>query len=232
MAREHRLATTDRAFEGVLAKVMRVLPETTRAQIQAVEQTVIFEDSSFRVAPSVLAVTVLSSALQTGRCVRLHYRSARSQVTERVFDPYSVVYHEGAWYTIGYCHLRQGQRLFRLDRIQRIELTSETFSPPADFHALEAVQQALASVPGTWQVEGVLHSTLEEIQRKTRLSKAQFEEVQGGVLLRGEVENLPWMACFLAGLGIPLIIRHPPELRAALRTYGLLLARYSERIEA
>jgi predicted DNA-binding transcriptional regulator YafY len=232
MAREHGLAVASPAFEGVLAKVMRVLPETTRTQIQALERTVILEDRSFRVAPSVLTVTLLSSALQTGQCVRLHYCSARAVVTERVFDPYGVVYHEGAWYTIGYCHLRQGQRLFRLDRIQRIELTSETFSPPADFHALEAVQQALASVPGTWQVEVWLQSTLEEIQRKTRLSKAQFEEVSDGVLLRGEVENLPWMACFLAGLGIPLIIHHPPELRAALRQYALLLASYAEQSEA
>ena len=231
MAREHGLAVASPAFEGALAKVMRVLPETTRAQIQAIERTVILEDRSFRVAPSVLTVTLLSSALQTGRCVRLHYCSARAVVTERIFDPYGVVYHEGAWYTIGYCHLRQEQRLFRLDRIQRIELTGETFSPPADFHALEAVQQALASVPGTWQVEVWLQSTLEEIQRKTRLSKAQFEEVSNGVLLRGEVENLPWMACFLAGLGIPLSIHHPPELRAALRQYALLLASYAERIE-
>jgi predicted DNA-binding transcriptional regulator YafY len=232
MAREHGLATTTPAFEGVLAKVMRVLPETTRAHIQAVEQTVIFEDSSFRVAPSVLAVTVLSSALQTGRCVRLHYRSARSQVTERVFDPYGVVYHEGAWYTIGYCHLRQGQRLFRLDRIQQIEVTGETFSRPADFQALEAIQHALASVPRVWQVEVWLETTLEEIQHKTRLSKAQFEEVHNGVLLRGDVEDLPWMARFLAGLGVPLIIHRPAELRTVLRQYALTLASYAEHIGA
>ncbi len=232
MAREQGLAQTSPAFEGVLAKVMRVLPETTRAQVQAIEQTVIFEDRSFRVIPSVLTITTLSSALQTGRCVRLHYHSARSQVTERVFDPYGVVYHEGAWYTIGYCHLRQGQRLFRLDRIQQIEATSETFSPPVNFDALEAVQCALASVPRVWQVEVWLQATVEEIQRKTRLSKAQFEEVSNGVLLRGDVEDLPWLACFLAGLGVPLIIRHPPELRIALRNYALLLASYADRADA
>jgi predicted DNA-binding transcriptional regulator YafY len=232
MAREQGLAQTSPAFEGVLAKVMRVLPETTRAQVKAIEQTVIFEDRSFRAIPSVLTITTLSSALQTGRCVRLHYHSARSQVTQRVFDPYGVVYHEGAWYTIGYCHLRQGQRLFRLDRIQQIEATSETFSPPVNFDALEAVQRALASVPRVWQVEVWLQTTLEEIQRKTRLSKAQFEEVSNGVLLRGDVEDLPWLACFLAGLGVPLIIHHPPELRIALRDYALLLASYAERAEA
>ncbi len=232
MAREQGLAQTSPAFEGVLAKVMRVLPETTRAQVQAIEQTVIFEDRSFRVIPSVLTITTLSSALQTGRCVRLHYHSARSQVTERVFDPYGVVYHEGAWYTIGYCHLRQGQRLFRLDRILQVEVTGETFSRPADFRALAAIQHALASVPRVWQVEVWLETTLEEIQHKTRLSKAQFEEGHNGVLLRGDVEDLPWMARFLAGLGVPLIIHHPAELRTVLRQYALTLASYAEHIGA
>jgi predicted DNA-binding transcriptional regulator YafY len=88
---------------------------------------VLFEDRSFRAAPFILAVAVLSSALQTGRCVQLHYRSASSEVTERGFDPYGVISQEGIWYTIGYCDLRQEQRLFRLDRIVQIEITAETF---------------------------------------------------------------------------------------------------------
>ena len=50
--------------------------------------------------------------------------------------------------------------------------------------------------------------------------------------MRGDVEDLPWLACFLAGLGVPLIIHHPPELRTALRHYALLLASYAERTEA
>jgi len=72
MAREQGLEQTSLAFEGVLAKVMRVLPEMTRAQVQAIEQTVIFEDHSFRVIPSVLTITILSSALQTeSSCVAM-----------------------------------------------------------------------------------------------------------------------------------------------------------------
>src|SRR5258708_24799099 len=153
LARENGLAQTSPAVESALAKVECVLPQATRARIQAVEQTVIFERSSLHTAPSASTVTVLSSAIQTGQCVRLQYRSARSDVTERVFAPHGVVYHGGLWYTIGYCHLRQEQRLFRLDRIQQVEVTSETFSPPVNFDALEAVQRALASVPRVWQIE-------------------------------------------------------------------------------
>jgi predicted DNA-binding transcriptional regulator YafY len=231
MAREQGFAQASPAFEGILAKVMRVLPEATRTQVQAVVQTVLFEDRSFRVAPSVLAVTVLSSALQTGRHVRLHYRSARSEITERGFDPYGVVSHEGVWYTIGYCHLRQGQRLFRLDRIVEVEMTSETFSPPINFDALAAVQRALASVPRAWQIEVWLETTLEEAQRYMRLPQAFFEEKNGGILFRVEVADLPWMARMLAGLGMPFIIHRPQELRDVVRQYALTLASYAQQVE-
>src|SRR5262245_49708749 len=88
VARESGVVTTTPAFEGVLAKVERVLPAATRARIQAVEQTVVFERGTATTAPSGLAVLALSSAIQSGRRVVLRYRSARGDLTERAFDPY------------------------------------------------------------------------------------------------------------------------------------------------
>jgi predicted DNA-binding transcriptional regulator YafY len=231
MARENGLAQTTPSFEGALAKIERVLPASTRERIQAVGQTVVFENSSAHIAPPGASVMALSSAVQSERSVRLRYRSASGEVTERVFDPYGVVSHEGFWYTIGYCHLRQGQRLLRLDRIQRIERTDEIFLRPANFEVLSAVQRALASVPRAWQVEVWLQTTLEEAQRKTPLSKGHFEEQNHGVLVRSEVEDLPWMARLLAGLGIPFIIHHPPELRTVFRQYASLMMSYAEQTE-
>jgi len=230
-ARENGLVTTAPAIEGVLAKVERVLPASTRTRIQAMEQTVIFESRSFHATPQARVVTLLSESVQTGRRLRLHYRSARLEVTERAFDPYGVVYHEGLWYTIGYCHLRQEQRLFRLDRILSVSLLDETFSLPEDLSALSAVQRALASVPSVWQVEIYLQTTLEEALRQSSLSSAYFEETSQGVLVRGEVEDLLWAARRLAGLGVPFIIHRPFELRSVLRQHALTLASYAERTE-
>jgi predicted DNA-binding transcriptional regulator YafY len=160
-------------------------------------------------------------------------RVPRAEIrSERAFDPYGIAYHEGFWYTIGYCHLREDQRLFRLDRITQIEMTSATFPPRVHFPALQAVQQALASVPRRWQVEVWLETTLEEAQRQTRLPKAFIEEGKGGVLLRVEVEDLPWMARLLASLDIPFIVHCPLELRDVLRQHARTLVSYSERMEA
>lgn len=232
MAREQGLAQASPALSGVLAKVMRVLPQATREQVQALEQAVIVEEQTRRLTPPAAVVTFLSSALSAGQCVRLSYRSAHAHLTERVFAPYGVVCHEGVWYTIGYCHLRKEQRLFRLDRIQRIESTNQRFARPTDVDVLAAVQQALVSAPGVWQVEVWLETTLEEAQRRTHLSRAYFTEGQGGVVLRGGVEDLEWAARFLAGLNMPFFICHPPELRTALRDYALTLAAYAQRTES
>jgi predicted DNA-binding transcriptional regulator YafY len=232
VARQSGLATTVPALEGVLAKVERVLPASTRSRIQAVEQTVAFESSATRASPAGPVVMVLSSAIQGGQRVLLHYRSSREEVTERAFDPYGIAYHKGFWYTIGYCHLRQGQRLFRLDRIIHIETTGETFPPRVHFPALEAVQQALASVPRVWQVEVWFQTTLAEAQRQTRLPKAFLQAGNGGVFLRVDVEDLPWMARLLAGLDFPFIIHHPFELRDVLRQHAHALRSNAERMEA
>ena len=231
MARQTGLTTTTPAVEGVLAKIERVLPAATRARLQAMEQTVSVATSAPTATPSVTTVAVLSLATQHGQRVRLRYRAGQADETERLYDPYGVVYHEGFWYTIGYCHLRQSQRLFRLDRIIQIEQTDDTFPHPQNFDALTAVQHALAKVPRVWQVDVCLAIPLDEAQRQLRISKAHFEAADGGVRLRGDVDDLPWMARTLAGLGVPFRIIHPSELRAAIREYAQMLTSYAEQSE-
>lgn len=229
LARQTGLTTTAPAVAGALAKIERVLPETTRARIRAVEETVVFAEVASAAAPSPTTVTILSGAVQAGRSVRLRYRSSGERVTERVFDPYGVVLHWGAWYTIGHCHLRGGERLFRLDRIQEIAPLDAMFARPAGFDALTAVQGALAAVPNVWQVEVWLGMTLAEAQRRSTLPAVYFTEAAGGVVLRTGIEDLDVMACYLAGMGVPLVIHRPVELRAALRRLSQALMRDAER---
>jgi predicted DNA-binding transcriptional regulator YafY len=228
VGKESGLAQVAPAFDGVLAKVERVLPAASRIRIQAVERTVAFAGGAAPTAPSGLAVLALSSAIQTGQRVFMRYRSSQDELTQREFDPYGIAYYLGLWYTIGYCHLREDQRLFRLDRITDIEITGESFSPPANFSALEEVQRALATVKRHWRIEVWLQTTLQEAERQLHSANALFEEKDGGVLFCVEVADLPWMARVLAGLGVPFRIQHPPELRDVMSRYADALARYAQ----
>ena len=230
-ARRSGLAATTPAVEGVLAKVERVLPEATRSLVQAMGQVIVFEGGEDPAAPSVPStamVATLSAAAHAGRRVRMRYRSVQSRETERSFDPYGVVDHEGTWYTIGHCHLRRGQRLFRLDRILQLEPLDDAFLRPAGFDALAAVQRMLAAVPSTWSVEVWIGATIGEARRLMHLSRAYFEEVDDGVILRGNVADLHWLAGRLGGVDVPLRVRTPPELRTALRRHALALVSYAD----
>src|SRR5215472_9953222 len=90
VGKDSGLAEVAPAFDGVLAKIERVLPAASRIRIQAVEQTVALAGAAVPTAPSGSVVLALSFAIQTGRSVLIRYRSSQDTVTERVFDTYGI----------------------------------------------------------------------------------------------------------------------------------------------
>ncbi len=72
------------------------------------------------------------------RRIRIRYRSrSQPEPAPRVLDPYKLVSRWGWQYCIGYRHLRQGVRTFRLDRILDLEVLEQTFAEPVDFNLQE-----------------------------------------------------------------------------------------------
>src|SRR6266571_2728142 len=215
-ARRLGLTVAAPAVEGTLAKVERVLPTTLRERVQAVQETLVIDVHTSFAAPTSEVLGTLCMAAQQSRQVKLHYRSWRSEETERVINPYGLVYLGGRWFAVGYCHLRAGLRTFRLDRVLQAEMRSDRFVRPPGFDSLEYVTRSLASVPGTWFVEVLLETTLEDARSVVPRALAILEQVNGGVMLRCYFENLRWMARHLVGLGCSFVVYQPPELREAL----------------
>lgn len=215
------------AAVGALAKLDRVLPEALRERLRAVQDVLALSlpaPAATAPAPAGATVLTLSAAAQQGRRVWLRYLSAREEETERAFDPYGLVYRAGRWYAVGWCHLRGGVRVFRIDRVQQAELRPETFTPPAGFDSVGYLLRSLASTPSAWPVEVLLEVPLEVAQRRVPPVVATLEETPAGVLLRAGTDDLDWMARFLVNLDLPLVVRRPPELREALRRLAARVA--------
>lgn len=227
-ARRLGLALAAPAVEGALAKVERVLPVALRERVSAVRETLVMDVPSDAVTPPSETVVTLSLAARERRRVWLAYRAFSGEESERSFDPYGLVYRAGRWYAAGYCHLRQGIRVFRLDRVLRAEPREERFERPADFESLGHVERAIASTPGTWTVEALLQTTLEEARRQVPPVLGTLDETLEGVLLRCAVPELGRIAHFLAGLGCSVDVRRPPELRAELRRLAAHVARLAD----
>ncbi len=223
-ARRLGLAEPALAAEGALAKIERVLPVALRERVQAVQESLVLALSAPRPMPANELVVTLGIGVRQQRQVGLRYRAWGGEESQRVLDPYGMVYREGFWYTVGYCHLRQDIRVFRLDRVLEATLREETFSRPAQFAALEHVERAIARTPGVWHVVVLLKMPLEEAQRQISPALATLEATDNGVLMRCYVDKLDWIAGVLAGLGCSLVIQQPEELREALATLAERLA--------
>lgn len=70
----------------------------------------------------------LQYALTNYRLVRIAYTNKEEEVSNRLIEPFALISAEN-WYLIAWCCLREDFRFFRLDRIQQMEILSETFSP-------------------------------------------------------------------------------------------------------
>lgn len=84
-------------------------------------------------------VRLLADALIARKRVRFRYRGIyRGELTERTVDSYGMLFQHGHWYLIGHDALRDDVRIFRVGRMEEIDLNSELpnnpdYKIPVDF---------------------------------------------------------------------------------------------------
>lgn len=73
----------------------------------------------------------LRVAATEGRVVEIVYTTlSRGDTSTRKIEPWTVFTSLGNWYVSAYCRQSKGERIFRLDRIRRVDETAERFEPP------------------------------------------------------------------------------------------------------
>jgi predicted DNA-binding transcriptional regulator YafY len=215
--REFRFPVDVAAVEGALAKTERVMPENLLQQVRGLQEAITFNVPAPPVALQTDLVVTLSLAVQQRQRVHLHYRSWIGEESERDFDPYGIVFNEGYWHTIGYCHLRHDVRTFRLDRIIRLEAGEESFERPEDFDVVGRVLHSIAFIAGAKEVEVVLETTMERARQVIPPIMGTLEPSEQGVIFRRTASQLEWIAHVLISLDFPVHVVQPVELRDMLR---------------
>ncbi|WP_050605029.1 YafY family protein [Ruegeria sp. 6PALISEP08] len=79
-------------------------------------------------APTIDAATLRQAAWDE-RAVEFSYTDAKGQATLRRVNPLSIVYMDRSNVLLSWCYLRQDFRVFRLDRMQDMRVTDQSFRP-------------------------------------------------------------------------------------------------------
>ncbi|GAF23179.1 transcriptional regulator, DeoR family [Bacillus sp. JCM 19047] len=128
-----------------------------KQQITANQQSITLEVINQLGSLSVIDTSLkeLEQAVSNCYSVKIQYRkSGVKQVDDRLVDPYRIIYWNNKWYMIGFCHLRQDIRNFRVNRIEGLLLTENKFNQPEHFSAREYFMNSL--LPNLEEQDGVI----------------------------------------------------------------------------
>jgi len=223
-ARSLGLHAGESALASAQAKLERVMPESLKRRLRAVETTVSIESSNpLAIHANTAALMLLTHAAHAAERVHLHYRSAQGEESRRDFDTYGLGFRGGAWYAVGFCHLRHGVRGFRVDRIIEVQPLAVRFTRPKDFDVLEWLNRSIATLPRAHLIEVLLHTDMAKAREAFSPAIGLLEPAEGGVLLHVRTDDLAWFARQLARVSFDFDIRTPQRLRKELLAHAARL---------
>ena len=119
-------AAMARAAEEALVKIESVLPDAERARANQVEIHAIAREMTPQVR---VRIDEIERAVEERRRLALAYIDAEDRTTERTVRPLGLWFWGKVWTLVAWCELRNDFRMFRLDRITRMDNGGEPFRP-------------------------------------------------------------------------------------------------------
>ena len=203
------------AARGALAKLENLLPEEQVREVAWARRSLVATGMNRAdLKAQTPALEKLRRAIREHRIVDMKYQASQvPHPSQRRLDPYALVHRWGWWYVIGFCHVHQEVRTFRVDRIAEIILSDVTFSPSPDFNLQVYLKNELSAQP---QVKARLrfepaftsilagnHSYWETVEAKS----------DGSVEVTFLSPTLEWAASTTLAYGPAVEVLEPPELR-------------------
>jgi predicted DNA-binding transcriptional regulator YafY len=71
----------------------------------------------------------VEQSLAASRVLAIRYRDGRGERSARRVEPVLLAHTDGRWYLVAWCRTREAIRWFRLSRVERADLTAETYAP-------------------------------------------------------------------------------------------------------
>lgn len=157
-------------------------------------------------------VSLLRKAMEEERMVEFFYTNAQGVARKRLVEPEKLILKGYMWYMLGYCHMRQDHRLFRLSRIREPQIGKERFvlRPLPDGELLEGRQTSEFRT-----IHIVMRFSPRVRVRVEDFFEAEQVEVQedGSVIVRVNYPEDEWVYGTVLSYGCDVEVLEPPHLR-------------------
>ncbi|OMI33949.1 DeoR family transcriptional regulator [Streptomyces sparsogenes DSM 40356] len=213
----------EQASLRALAKLEQVLPSRLRHRVGAFRTATesLATESPSAVDPHDLAVT--AAAVAGGERLRFAYRAGDGSRSSRLVEPHRLVLAGRRWYLLAYDNERDDWRIFRADRMTRLQPTGIRV-PPRELPEKDAaafVTRTMYSLAPTYEVRATVRLPAARVAERLGAAPEEVRPIdENSCELHGRADTLEWLASRLLMLGCEFEVHDPPELRDHLRTIG------------
>lgn len=127
---KNRDSSLIKEYTEAINKIKAVLRYSTKEKTELLSKRVAVSPAISDINTS-NSLMLIQNALTSFQVLDIIYQSEeRNQKTDRLIEPFALYYSlQENWTLIAYCRLRKDYRMFRLDRIQKIQQTNLKFTP-------------------------------------------------------------------------------------------------------
>jgi len=228
----HQRGVPSALQQRALNKLVARMPSHLRDEMKAARCMLDFGENARR-DYSAAPLQELVAAARARRTVQMTYYSiGRDTVDTRKADPYSLTLRNGYLSMVAFCHRSREVRLFALDNIRVLHLTSDTFRIVPDFSLARYIEGMVGGMRG--DLTPIELRFKPEIARWARKIRWEFsytqQETADGLLVRGQVSGLEAIRNEVLRWGAGVEVLSPPELRRAVCAEAQQIAQmYAEK---
>jgi predicted DNA-binding transcriptional regulator YafY len=164
---------------------------------------------------------LIEGAIRNRHLIKISYLSLKGEKTTRKIAPYAICFRHHAWYLIGFCHLRNEVRTFRIGRIDSIELSREQFERPANFSVEDYFGASLGVYRGTLTAFKVLFRGEAAVSIRSSQhhpSERITQQQDGSLIYEAELSGVEEFVRWILGYGPNAEILEPLNAREAIKS--------------
>lgn len=198
------------AVRRATAKIERAVGDAGTAGVDDLAEPVRREEE-------LLATAAVRAALAAGRALRiLYYTAGRDAVSRRVIDPMRLLIVEGRGYLEAWCRRAEAVRLFRLDRVEEVEVLDEPGVPPADAAPTDLSAGLFRPSEGQHRAVLLLDREAMWVAEYYPVDDVVARTDADGVRITLRYADPAWVVRLVLGLGGSARVVAPPEIAAAV----------------
>lgn len=154
--------------------------------------------------------SLLKKAILSHHAVKIVYVNTNGQKTERTIYPLKMVFKTRQWYLKAFCVNKNDFRLFKMSRMLKLHLLSETFAPMEYPNPIDDLQKTYPKTVLLFPKE-MAYRVYDEFEA------TEIKEIENGSLLVSvEMPQDNWLIGYLLSFGSTVEILEPSWLRKAL----------------